>query len=174
MKNIILIFALVFGTTLFAQKTVYVFNYSSYDIVIGNFQSKHTGASGYPQYSSLPQGTLKIDANTIYVLENPSLTRFPFQSVNSAPYIGYWSRYVNATSTGSAPIASSNLNYDVLANPQIFYFFKFEVRDPRNNNSLGGGNLGLSPYGSPVDPGNGWIGDYSTNGDETILFFSDN
>lgn len=57
---------------------------------------------------------------------------------------------------------------------ELRYLLKFQVRYPLNNNTLGGGNLGLSPYDSFIISGNGWIGDYSTNGDETILFFSDN
>ena len=174
MKNIILIFALFFATTLFAQKTIYIFNYSSYNIEIGNFQSKDIGSTEYPQYRSLYSGSFIIAPMVIYKLENPSMTRFPFQSVNSNPYIDYWSRFINSTSTGSGPIASSNLDFDVLANPQIFYFLKFQVRDPLNNNTLGGGNLGLSPYDSFIISGNGWRGDYTTNDDETILFFLDN
>lgn len=170
MKKIFLLFALVFSVTLFAQKTLYVFNFSSYTVEIGEIQARHNTSPYYPRYKSNHTSLISIPSGQTYTLENPSTTRFPFLSVTSAPYIATWRRQFSAASSWSAPIASSSLDVDVIANPQVFHFIKIRVG---SNGSLGGGNLGLSPYGDSIS-GQGWAADYSDEAGETVIFIYDN
>jgi len=168
MKNILFLCVFAVSSTLSAQKTVYVFNYSSYNVEVGNFQSKD-GNSDWPQYASVNSQFI-IPSGQSYTLSNPSLTRFPFESVNSSPYIGFWSQQASSSSSGSAPIASYLLDLDPIANPQVFYYFKFMVKD-RNGNYLGGGTL-ISGEGPVVREL--WQASLSINGAESVIMILDN
>lgn len=52
MKIILLLSVLFLSISSFAQKTVYVFNFSSYNVQIGEIQTKSTAASTYPRFNS--------------------------------------------------------------------------------------------------------------------------
>jgi hypothetical protein len=128
MKKIFLIFVLFLTLQGFAQKTVYVFNFSSYLVKIGYMQTRpNTGV--YPYYTTnyinaATANTIYVPSGSTYTLENPVATRFPFYSPTSSPVITSWRRSNSATS--SSIILSTNLN-NVLANSQKFHSIKFDV-----------------------------------------------
>jgi hypothetical protein len=128
MKKLLLLFVLFLGLQGFAQKTVYVFNFSSYDVKIGDIQTRpNTGTYPYytSKYTNASTGNLIIvPAGSTYTLENTVATRFPFYSPTSVPVITQWSR--RSSATVSSTILSTNLN-NVLANSQKWHSIKFDV-----------------------------------------------
>ena len=130
MKKLIFTLVLFLGLQTFAQKTVYIFNFSSYDMEVAEIITKPTTGT-YPFYVSVYEATstsgpslLPVPSGTTYIMENPVNTRFPFYSVNSVPAIKKWRRYTNATTSGI--VTSLNLN-NVLANTQNFKSIKFQL-----------------------------------------------
>ena len=128
MKKLFLTLVLFLGLQGIAQKTVYVFNFSSYDVKIGDIQTRPlTGTYPYytSKYTNASTGNLiMVPAGSTYTLENTVATRFPFYSPTSAPVITQWRRQSSATV--SANILSTNLN-NVLANSQKWWSIKFDV-----------------------------------------------
>ena len=147
MKKLIFTLVLFLGLQSYAQKTVYIFNFSSYDMEVGEIITKPTTGT-FPYYISVYEATstsgpslLPVPSGTTYTMENPVAIRFPFYSANSIPAIKKWRRYTNATTSGI--MTSLNLN-NVLANTQIFKSIKFQVVDS-NGNVIGGATL-ISTY----------------------------
>lgn len=171
MKKIILIFAFFLSISSFAQKTVYIFNFSSYNVEVGEIQTRSTAASTYPRFrTNYSGGIINVPSGTTYTLENPNATYFPFYSPTSVPYIDAWQRHFTAGATW-ANFLSTNLN-NALAAPQEFNYIKFQVGP---NGSLGGGNL--SPdiaFGSDQLFGTGWAADYSADVNTTFIVIYDN
>lgn len=140
MKKFIFILVLFLGLQSYAQKTVYIYNFSSYDMEIGEIITKpNTGT--YPLYKSVYEATsssgpslLPVPSGTTYTMENPVITRFPFYSPTSSPAIKKWRRFTNATTSGI--ITSVNLN-NTLANTQNFNSIKFQLI------GAGGATLGV-------------------------------
>lgn len=158
MKKFILLLAFFFSITTFAQKTVYIFNFSSYNVQVGEIQSKSSATSTYPRFrTNYSGGIINVPSGTTYTLENPNATYFPFFSPTSVPYINAWQRQFTAGATW-ANFLSTNLN-NALATPQVFHFIKFQVGP---NGSLGGGNL----FDNSTVPlsGNVWEATYEPNG----------
>lgn len=119
MKKLLLV-VIFFGLQSYAQKTFEVYNYTSlnfeiYDIV--------TNASGnYPEFRSKPFGTITIAPGGSYKLVNTgSVSRFPFHSPSSTPYISTWLR-VNPPNP--AVLIASNPAWS-LGNPQVFSSMTF-------------------------------------------------
>ena len=160
MKKIILLLAFFLSITTFAQKTVYIFNFSSYNVQVGEIQSKSATAE-YPRFrTNYSGGNINVPSGTTYTLENPNATYFPFYSPTSVPYINAWQRQFTAGATW-ANFLSTNLN-NALALPQRFNFIKFQVGP---NGSLGGGNLSFDGNNGPVFlDGIGWEASYEENG----------
>jgi len=161
MKKIILLIALFFSISNFAQKTVYIFNFSSYNVQIGEIQTKSTATSTYPRFKTNYSGTgglISVPAGTTYTLTNPNNSFFPFYSPTSTPFINAWSRQFTSGASW-VNFTSINLN-NILALPQIFNFIKFQV-GPSGN--LGGGTIGITPLLDFVS-GTGWEATYEPNG----------
>jgi len=154
MKKIILLLAFFLSITTFAQKTVYIFNFSSYNVQVGEIQTRSTATSSYPRFrTNYSGGIINVPSGTTYTLENPNVPYFPFYSPTSVPYINAWQRQFTAGATW-ANFLSTNLN-NALAAPQVFHFIKFQVGP---NGSLGGGTIGLWP--TNFASGNGWEATY--------------
>lgn len=143
MKKLIFTLVLFWGLQTFAQKTVYIYNFSSYNIEIGEITTKpNTGT--YPSYTSVYEATstsgpslLQVPSGTTYIIENPVVSRFPFYSPTSVPAIKKWRRYTSASTSGI--ITSLNLN-NSLANTQNFKNIKFQVL-AANESVIGGATL---------------------------------
>ena len=173
MKKIIIIALLCLGIQGYSQKTVYVFNFSSYNVQIGEIQTKSTATSTYPRFKTNYSGVggiINVPAGTTFTLVNPNNTYFPFYSPTSVPYVNAWTRQFTAGATW-ANFLSTNLN-NVLAVPQIFNFIKFQVGP---SGSLGAGNIGLSPSNN-IANGTGWQATYETvvGTSETTITIYDN
>ncbi|MGY0391123.1 hypothetical protein ACW5R3_01020 [Bizionia sp. KMM 8389] len=141
----------LFFNALLAQKTVYVYNFSSHPIEMGAFATLPNNAieAGNPenpgcqlQYPSLyASPNIILPAGATYVLENNnSNTRFPFYSPNSVPEITQWS--VNTSSTNTINLNSNN-SWLAYGNGQQFHYLKFEFENPSDS---GGGNIGTTDY----------------------------
>ena len=169
MKKIIIIALLCLGIQGYSQKTVYVFNFTSFNVQIGEIQTRSTATSTYPRFKTNYSGTgglINVPAGTTYTLVNPNNTYFPFYSPTSVPVITAWTRQFSAGATW-ANFLSTNLN-NVLAVPQVFNFIKLQVG---SNGSLGGGYLFVDPiYPNPIS-GNGWSATYESvpGTNETII-----
>jgi hypothetical protein len=151
MKKIILITVLFLGLHGFSQKIVYVFNFSSYGVDIGEFQTKNS-TGGFPYFRSYPF-LVHINAGDSYTLENNgSSTKFPFVSVGNTPQLNSWVRTNSATSSTTVTSTTAYIS----GASQLFNFIKFQVG---TNGSLGGGNLGASPFLADV-VGTGWLAHY--------------
>ena len=158
---------MLFSFTAFAQKTVYVFNFSSYTVQVSEFNTKHsTSSNNYPIFKS-NSTLITIPSGQTYTLINPNNAYFPFYSPTSIPTINNWYRKLNPTSNW-VNFTSINLN-NVNATPQRFNSLKFQVG---TNGSLGGGDLGFSPYSDFIE-GNGWAADFTTEGAETVILIYD-
>lgn len=163
MKKIILLTALLLSAFAFAQKTVYVFNFSSHSIEIGEFETKHA-TTDYPRFKSYGNSVsnpIHVPALTgEYVLSHPNNSYFPFYSPNSTPYIPSWYRRATATSSWTT-VPSNNLN-NVLAASQVFRSIKFQVG---LNGEFSGTTLGGDYPLSEENTANGWTADVSSNTD---------
>src|SRR5690554_152127 len=138
MKNIYTILALFFGLQTSAQKTVYIYNFSSTNFDIGNIGTQHE-TNTYPMFVSNYSGPLiTIPSNTIDSLyaSPASTTKFPFYSTSSTIPIDYWLRQL--TYGGTYSNLPSNLVATIYGNTQILEHVKTQV-GPRG--SLGGGTL---------------------------------
>lgn len=152
MKKLLLLpVTLLIFSTLFAQKYVYVYNFSSYPIEMGAFATIKNGAAepGQPgnsgcqiQYTHLyTSPNITLPASSTYVLENTSsTTRFPFYSPTSSPEITQWT--VHTSSTNSFNLSSNN-SWLAYGNGQQFHYLKFEFENPSDS---GGGNIGTTDY----------------------------
>ncbi|SFN48232.1 hypothetical protein SAMN04487989_101740 [Bizionia echini] len=152
MKKLFLLPLMVlFFNALLAQKTLYVYNFSSYPIEMGSLATLPNNAitPGNPgntgcqiQYPNL-YGSVGyiLPAGNTYVLENlDSATRFPFYSPDSVPEITQWLVSTSSTNTFSLNSTNSWLAY---GNGQQFHYLKFEFENPSDS---GGGNIGTTDY----------------------------
>ena len=177
MKKIILFLTLLFSLTIFAQKTVYIFNGSSQPIYIAGLKTKSLSVPNTyltTNNFSVPNGLLQ--PGEIFILENVSSnTRFPF-SFNSTQFsnisVVNWRRTTNG---GTSFITVSNTNaYSNNGLTQVFDYASFRIGI--------GGNLGSFSLGvglPTVVTGSNWIADYTVNTDpafpnlqETVITIS--
>lgn len=154
MKKLFLVpVTLLFFSTLFAQKYVYVFNFSSYPIEMGSFATISNSATPVDPDDATPEcqvqypnlyagsGIAILPASETYVLENTSSsTRFPFYSPDSDPELTQWQ--VNTSSTNSFNLSSYNA-WLAYGNGQQFHYLKFEFENPSDS---GSGNIGTTDY----------------------------
>src|SRR5690606_36441775 len=149
MKKLLLLpVTLLVFSTLFAQKYVYVYNFSSYSIEMGAFAAIKNGATPAGtnqcpvQYTHLYTApNITLPASSTYVLENTSsTTRFPFYSPTSSPEITQWT--VHTSSTNSFNLRSYN-SWLAYGNGQQFHYLKFQFENPSDS---GGGNVGTEEY----------------------------
>ncbi len=128
MKKLIFTLVLFLGLQSYAQKTVYILNFSSYTMQVGEIITKpNTGT--YPLYTSVYEATSTsgpslLPVGASYIMENPVATRFPFYSPTSVPAIKKWKRSTSATISGI--VTSLSLN-NILGNTQNFNSIKFQV-----------------------------------------------
>lgn len=151
MKKILLLLFALFGIYGYSQKTLEIYNFTPYTVVIVDMSTNASGA--YPEFrpnlSIVNFIPLAPGAN--YTLTNTaSLTRFPFESPTSVPYIPSWIRMTSATaSTGlTSPVAW------VLGNPQVFNWVAFRVLDPL------GGSAGTVGVANPLITSANWVAIY--------------
>lgn len=162
MKKIVLwtaLFAVV--ATGYSQKVFNFYNFSSFPVEIGGVVTKPESGGTYPFFDSSVFGLIPVSAGGgSYTLENTShMTRFPFHSPASLPYITSWYRMTAPFTSITMP---SNAAW-VIGSDQEFHYVKFQVG---TSGSLGGGNLGElggSSQGEIIF-GNGWTAIYSPSG----------
>jgi hypothetical protein len=179
MKKIILLAVLLFSITIYAQKTVYILNYSSYPLYVGGVKTKPV-SSNFPYYFtnnfSVANGLL--NSGQVLILENvTNAVKFPF-SFNSPQVtnltVNNWRFFANASSLGATTPNSTAFNSNN-SNNQIFDRASFRIG---LGGSLGSFSLGI---GLPTTvTGNGWIAEYSVNTDpafpnlqETVILITD-
>ncbi|TYB74834.1 MULTISPECIES: hypothetical protein [Bizionia] len=139
MKKILLLSVLFLGLQTMAQKTVYIYNFSSTNFDIGDIGTKKQTAS-HPIFLSKPSGGLiSIPPGATYILEaSPASTnRFPFYSPTSSPNIDNWSRQLVSGGAWSNPLPSS-LVANIYGATQIIEHVKTQVGP---SGALGGGTL---------------------------------
>src|SRR5690606_34881281 len=152
-KLLLLSFTLVFLSTVYAQKYVYVFNFSSYPIEMGSFATIKNDATEVDPEDETPEcaaqfpylytgsGIAILPDGETYVLENDTnMTRFPFYSPDSDPELTQWT--VHTSSPNSFNLSSYN-SWLAYGNGQQFHYLKFQFENPSDS---GGGNVGTEEY----------------------------
>ena len=135
-KKIVFSVLLFLGLQSFAQKTVYIFNFSSSPVTIGNIGtvkatiSGTTVTMGYPKYVSHdnPSGpgtpSITIPVGGSYTLENTANpNKFPFVSIGNTPAISQWTRKASATSSATVTAATAF----TVGTTQMFEYIKFSA-----------------------------------------------
>jgi hypothetical protein len=163
MKKLLLILFALFGIYGYSQKTLEIYNFTPYTVVIVDMSTNASGT--YPEFrpnlSIVNFIPLAPGAN--YTLTNTaSLTRFPFESPTSVPYIPNWIRMTSATaSTGlTSPVAW------VLGNPQVFNWVAFRVLDPP------GGSAGTVGVANPLITSTNWVAIYDQFTSGTVTTYT--
>ncbi|RWX03649.1 hypothetical protein [Flavobacterium cerinum] len=155
MKRFFLIIVL-FSLQVYSQKKLEIYNLTNQTVTITDI---FTNASGtYPEFHC--KGTMiAVPASGSYILENTSsLTRFPFDSPATSPYIASWQRQTSATMEVFVP---STVAW-TLGSPQSFYRMTFNV-----------GNFGysISAANSPF-AGPGFTAEYSMFTNGTVVIYT--
>lgn len=124
MRKLLLIVIVLLGLNGYGQKIFEVYNFSAQTVTITDIFTNTTGASGaYPEFHA-PGITITLLPGTSYVLQNTAnLTRFPFHSPASLPYITTWERFISSTISTYMPSA----NAWTLGSPQVFYRMTFNA-----------------------------------------------
>lgn len=151
MKKILLLLFALFGIYGYSQKTLEIYNFTPYTVVIVDMSTNASGA--YPEFRPNLSiiNFIPLAPGASYTLTNTaSLTRFPFESSTSVPYIPSWIRMTSPTaSTGlTSPVAW------VLGNPQVFNWVAFRVLDPL------GGSAGTVGVANPSLISTNWVAFY--------------
>jgi hypothetical protein len=142
-KYLFILFAIALGTTATAQKKLYIYNFSSYDVTISDIMTKHV-TNPYPTFVDLEPdfiipaffGTFELSNN----LPTTPLFRFPFSSTaNSIPE---WARYNSATLPPTFPVTANGamVAQNPATNAQVFHCIKYD-------DGAGAGLLGTTPLG---------------------------
>lgn len=120
MKRFFLIIVL-FSLQMYSQKKLEIYNFTNQTITITDIFTNASGA--YPEFHC--KGTMiAIPPTGSYILENTSsLTRFPFDSPASSPYIPLWQRQTGTTIEVTMPSSIAWTQGD----PQSFYRMTFNV-----------------------------------------------
>lgn len=142
-KYLFIVFAIALGTTATAQKNLYIYNFSSYDVTISDIMTKHI-TNEYPQvYDYVNPILITAEGGSIELLGTTN-NRFPYTKL--APnYVATndnkWVVQTSATTStfdnpGLAP--GVELAYGV---NQVFKLIKFE-------SGFESGILGVNPFAS--------------------------
>lgn len=155
MKKFFLIIVL-FSLQMYSQKKLEIYNFTNQTVTITDI---FTNASGtYPEFHC--KGTMIVVPPTgSYILENTlSLTRFPFDSPASSPYIASWQRQTGTTIEVSMPSSVAWTQ----GGPQSFYRMTFNV-----------GNFGysISAANSPF-AGPGFTAEYTMFTSGTVVIYT--
>ena len=175
MKKIILTAILLFSVKSFAQKTIYVFNGSSFPVSVVEIRTQTLPLSNTFLRTNNFTNSGVLQPGEFLILENTnSTTRFPFSFVStqlSNIAVNNWRRTIGSLTT----TISNSTAYNDNGESQVFSRIACLVGV---NGSLGRFVLGLNE--SSIVPGDGWIADYSVNTDpafpnlqETVITISD-
>lgn len=145
MKKLFIVSVLFWGLQTFAQKTVYIFNFSNEPVQISDIATQSIN-NFYPLFFSDPSsGPITLPpfdpmdpdaSNYILVADPVSTTKFPFNSPSNTPPIDKWKRQLSAGTSGGS--LSSILVATIYGSSQSMYAFKSSVGI---NGSLGAGTL---------------------------------
>lgn len=136
---------ILFSIQSYSQKVFKVHNLTNFTFEIDDITTDASGV--YPQFRSKGT-TVSIPPGSTYVLVNPAnLTRFPFESPSSSPYIASWTR-INPPNASN--VFASNVAW-LFGGPQVFKNMTFGV--------VGAGHDIISVV-SPTVNGNGWTAIY--------------
>lgn len=153
MKRFFLIIVL-FSLQMYSQKKLEIYNFTSQTVTITDIFTNASGA--YPGFHC--KGTMiAVPPGGSYILENTSsLTRFPFDSPASSPYIPSWQRQTGTTIEVTMPSSVAWTQGD----PQSFDRMTFNV---------GSFGYSISAANSPL-AGPGFTAEYNiyTSGTATI------
>ena len=143
------------GISSYSQKSLNIYNYSAYELIIGTITTETT-THGFPNYSSYApivngNNGIRIDPYGEYILQNPVAIRFPFYSTTTGQVIiDTWSKM---ETSGSSAVTSASINTNAIAGNQIFKFMKFGLVDPSNDDFVDSGDL----YMDSILSGPGWL-----------------
>lgn len=145
MKKLLLIIIL-FGLQGYGQKTLEIYNFTAYTVVIADITTYAPGTTTEFSADFGPIGPIALAPGASYTLQNTlSLTRFPFLSPSSSPTIDNWYR---RTSPTNVTLMTSPAAW-VLGNNQVFNRLSFRILDPN-------GSFGTVGVASPAISGPGW------------------
>jgi hypothetical protein len=148
-KYLFIVFAIALGTTATAQKKLYIYNFSSYDVTVSDIMTKHV-TNYYPTllynnpYIVIPAevGSFELSNN----LSNTPLYRFPFYSTadlaTTPTYSPTWGRCFSSTNCGTLSSVGAMTLQSPASNAQVFHCIKYE--DGAEAGLLGTGPLGES------------------------------
>ncbi len=170
MKNLIIFLGLFLYSCGFAQKTVYIANTSSYNVVVGTIATYPNGpiGAGSTYMRSTNPASFTVAAGAIETLQNnSSATKFPFYSPDGTLHIYNWTRY---TPTSTVSLTATNA-YTLYGSGQRFGYLKLNGASPY---------VGIGPSSGPTAYGSGWAAEYSVNIDpnnpslqETVILIYD-
>jgi hypothetical protein len=147
----LLFLIILFAVQGYSQKVLQIYNYTSYTVLIGDIVTSAPGSTTefYPDFG--PIGPISLAPGASYILENSgSLTRFPFQSLGSTPYIANWYRRTSPTNV----LLMTSAAAWVLGNPQVFDRLSFRILNPSSS-------LGTVGIANPNISGPGWSATYT-------------
>ena len=142
-KYLFIVFAIALGATATAQKKLYIYNFSDYDVTVSDIMTKHV-TNDYPTLLyNYPYITIPAQIGSIELSNNIPTTpvfRFPFQS--TAYPVDEWGRCTSATICSTNPLAASvaMATQTNAANAQVFHCVKYD-------DGAGAGLLGTRPLG---------------------------
>lgn len=138
-KYLLILFTVLLTTSIYAQKRMYVYNFSSYDVYMSYFYTIPNLDTDFGITNITTEQPLIFEAGQSYSY----VSTFPNPSPNSFPFTGFsgmtWRWNINgAISTGKNGLETELLN----GTGQKFYFMKVSG----DTNGYDYGNLG-QPYG---------------------------
>ncbi|MEO4005166.1 MULTISPECIES: hypothetical protein [unclassified Flavobacterium] len=150
MKKIFVLLLVCMGLSTYAQKTLYIFNFSSYSVEVGSLYTE-SNTGGYPWFINNQATGITIAPGDTFTLENTtSTTRFPFDSPNSSPYIDSWKRI--QMSGGSWTTMTAANVYAAYGNGQRFHTIKFDVQPDLSGGYIGNDTPDFRVEGGPDMP----------------------
>lgn len=147
-KYLFIAFAIALGTTATAQKKLYIYNFSDYDVTVSDIMTKHV-TNDYPTHSyNSPYITIPALVGSIELSDNRPTTpvfRFPFYSTADLNASGtpnpVWWRIASATTNPTQPSLLALMTaQNTAVNSQVFHCIKYE-------DGAGVGLLGTRPLG---------------------------
>ena len=146
-KYLFILFAIALGTTATAQKKLYIYNFSDYDVTVSDIMTNHA-TNEFPTYwYNNPYITIPALIGSLELSDNRTTTpvfRFPFYSTADLPTTTeggpVWHRLTSATNYTSPTTNASMLAQNTAANSQVFHCIKYD-------DGAGAGLLGARPLG---------------------------
>lgn len=147
MKKIFIIFVFFISLQIHSQKSVEIYNFSTYTVRINTILTKPL-TTNYPWCASVSPNFIEILPGDSYFIENATNQfRFPFFSPNSSPQITNWRRVLAPAVPGGNSNwsnISSNAAW-LLGNSQFFNYLNLSVFN--GSSFFGSCDIGLiQPY----------------------------